>query len=138
MNSKNKISIILGAAAAAVSLFLTIGVKTIFHACGAHEGGAFGSCHYAEQAVFAAGIAMTVQCIILLAAKSRSSQAPLSAAICALAIVTAIIPNAFIPLCMMPSMRCLAIMRPAVICCSAAVAVISLINMIINIRGTKD
>lgn len=136
MEKKSRISLILNIIQLAVSLFLMIGVRTVFHAC-VHEDGSFGSCHYAEMAVFAAAIALSAQSLILLTAQGRRCQIPLSGAICTLAVITALIPNVFISLCMMPAMRCLAVMRPCVICCSAAVAVIAIINMIVNIKGRK-
>ena len=128
------VGMILRFAVLAVSVFLAIGIKMIFPACPVHEDGAFGSCHWAEQAVLAAAIMMTAQAVILVIARSRSAQRAVSAGIAACGIVTMFIPNVLIPLCMMPSMRCLASMRPWVLVCGIVTVVLSLVNLFLNRR----
>ena len=130
---KTKKSLITGIVLLGISVFLTIGVKLIFHAC-VHEDGSKGSCFWAEQAVQAAGILLILECLILVFAKERSAQRALSLVICGTGIVTALLPQVFISLCMMPSMRCNALMRPCTIACSAALVIGGILNLFLNRR----
>ena len=111
-----------------LSLLLTVGVKTFFSACGAKDDGSFMTCHWAEQAVFAAGIALTLMSVIVLIAGSDNAGFGAAVSILALAGVTAIIPGVLIDLCMMPQMHCHVVMRPAVTVVCALIIVTAAVH----------
>ena len=134
----NKKNLILPILILAVSVFLTTGVKVIFPACGMHDDGTYGSCHWAEQAVMAAGIIVAFQALMLVAGKAAAVQKALSFTVLVSAVVTAFLPGAWIRLCMMPSMACRASMAPWTWGCCACIAVLSLINLIINLRKKRE
>lgn len=113
----------------AVSILLLAGVKLIFPACGLHEDGSYGSCHWAEQAVMAAAMIMTAQALVLMIFRTGASRRGVYVGLACSGIVTALIPNVFIPLCMMPSMRCIASMRPCVMAGGILVCVLSLCGL---------
>ena len=83
-NKQNRILPIL---ILAVSVFLTAGVKVIFSACGMHDDGTYGSCHWAEQAVMAAGIIVAFQALMLVAGKAAAVQKALSFTVLVSAVV---------------------------------------------------
>ena len=121
-----------------LSALLTVGVRVIFPACPAHDDGSFMTCHWAGQAVFGAGIALTViSCTVLIAGNGKTA-AGASLAIVPLAAVTALIPDIIIPLCRMPMMRCRTAMHPAVSVISGIIAAAALVNAIVILRKRKS
>ena len=117
-----------------LSALLTTGVKLIFPACPAHDDGSFMTCHWAEQAVFGAGIALTaISCIVLITGGGKTALGASLAAI-PLAAVTALIPDIIIPLCKMPMMQCHTVTHPAVSVISCLIAFTALVNAVVIIR----
>ena len=97
-----------------LSLALCLGVKLVFHACGMKEDGSYMNCHWAEQAVFAVSAGLTITSVLRLFL-DRKAKAGAALAMSVTATFTALIPGVCIRLCMMDTMRCHAVMRPAVI-----------------------
>ena len=120
---KNKGAVISELILSVLCIFLCAGDKLIFHACGQTDEGRWMACHWAEQAVFAAGISLTATAVMLMLVKNAGIRRGLALAMIPQAAVTAFIPNTLINLCMKTDMRCHAVTKPAVIILSAAVAV---------------
>ena len=120
---KNKGAFVAEIILTVLCVLLCVGDKLIFHACGQTDEGKWMACHWAEQAVFAAGISLSVTAIILLLVKNADIRRGLALAMIPQAAVTAFIPNTLINLCMKTDMRCHTVTKPAVIILSAAVAV---------------
>lgn len=98
------------------ALLLALGSVFVFHACTARmENGGFMACHWAQQAVFGAGIAMTVAGVIHLFAASADIRIGLDLALLPFEVFTALIPGVLIKLCMKNEMRCHTILQPSVI-----------------------
>ena len=117
-------------ATALLCVILTAGVRIVFHACDAKEDGTWMTCHWAEMTVFAAGIAMTLQALILCLVRGKGChgiRAGLCLAIAVQSSLCALVPGAVIRLCMMESMRCQTVMRPAVLLTGLLLAVLSVI-----------
>lgn len=120
-----------------LSAALCIGVKLVFHACGAMEDGSYMHCHTAENAVFAAAIVLTVLALILCLLRARKVRACIAFVAAVLALVTAFIPQTVVHLCMMPDMRCRSIMRPAVLVCSLLIAAVALLSALLSLRAKE-
>ena len=106
-----------------LSLALTIGVKAVFHACGPTEEGMWMSCHWAQESVFGTGLLLcALSAFSLFAPSSLRLRRGLSVAILATAILTLMLPGTLISLCMMNTMRCHTLMRPAVNILAALIA----------------
>ena len=121
-----------------LSAALCIGVKLVFHACGAMEDGGYMHCHTAENAVFAAAIVLTVLALILCLLRARKVRACIAFVAAVLALVTAFIPQTVVHLCMMPDMRCRSIMRPAVLVCSLLIAAAALLSALLSLRAKEE
>ena len=121
-----------------LSLALTIGIKLIFPACAAHDDGSFMCCHWAEQSVFGAGIALTAISLIVLVFGSSKASIGASLAVIPIAAVAALTPDILIPLCKMPMMQCHTTTHPAVIVISCLIAVTALVNAIVIIRKKEE
>ena len=123
---------VMGFIMAGLSVLLFIGVGTFLAPCGIHEDGKFGICHWAGQAVIAAGIVLLALSVIHMIAKSGKSKAFVSVCITALAIMTGIMPGLFIDLCKMPTMRCLTVMRPSVMIIAFVIAGVAVTDAIVR------
>lgn len=102
-----------------VSAVFFIGMLTVFGPCGPKEDGTWMTCHWAGQAV--AGIAAVLLCLAAAhgIAGDPGVKAGLSIAIIPLSALAIVIPGNLIGMCMMDTMRCHAVMKPAVLLCSA-------------------
>lgn len=121
-----------------LSLVLAVGVKLIFPACAAHDDGSFMCCHWAEQSVFGAGIALTAISLIVLVYGSGKASIGASLSMIPIAAVAAFTPEILISLCKMPMMRCHTTMRPAVIVISCLIAAAALVNAVVIIRKKEE
>ncbi|MBR2283889.1 MAG: DUF4418 family protein [Ruminococcus sp.] len=124
-----------GIAMIIVGAILCIGVKAVFHACGAKDDGTFMNCHNAENAAAVLGAAMMILSAFSLFIRKKGVRICTAALTAAAGIFAAVIPNNVIHLCMMESMRCHAVMRPAVIICGiigAAVSVLFIISVLLS------
>ena len=124
---------VTGIITAALGAVMCIGSKLVFHACAPMENGMWMNCHKAENAAFALGIVMTV---LALAAVSVMMRTPRSSA--AAGITAAILPNNVIHLCMMETMRCHTVMRPAVIIVGVLAAVAAAAFIAVTAKAPKD
>ena len=117
-----------------LSIVLTVGVKTFLRPCGMHDDGTYGSCHHAGQVILILGIIMVVQSLLLLFIKNRRAGLVISLTVLPVSIVTALIPGRIIRLCMMASMRCNAVMKPAVTILGVLIALLALVNALLQRR----
>lgn len=98
-----------------LSLILTFGVLFVFHACGAKEDGSWMACHWAQQAVAGCGVVLAVISVYMFIVKDDSARHALARAIFPITVLAMSIPGGVIHMCMMESMRCRSVMRPAVL-----------------------
>jgi hypothetical protein len=111
-----KISVILDAVLCILSALLCFGTKYLFHACGPKEDGGWMACHWAEQAVFGIGLVLLVLSLVMtFAFKDGKTKSGIALSLEAIAALALVMPNHLISLCMMNTMRCHAVMKPAVI-----------------------
>ena len=139
MEKKKTLPLLFSVVLLALSLCLAIGVKFVFHACPmmGHEMGKVMPCHWAEQAVFATGVVLTVMSLLLFVFKKSGEKAAISACMIPATIATMLFPQTIINLCMKPEMMCRTHMRPGVIGVTAILIVVECINIIINLKKDK-
>ncbi|MBQ4465150.1 MAG: DUF4418 family protein [Oscillospiraceae bacterium] len=114
-----------------LSTALCLGVKLVFHACGPKEDGSWMTCHWAEQAVFAVSIGMMAIAVVRLFLERRE-KAGAALAMSLMGVMTALIPNVMIRLCMMSEMRCHAVMHPAVVILSVLTAIAGAADFVLS------
>lgn len=95
------------------------------------------ACHWAEQAVFALSVVLLIQSILLLLLRDSGVKKGIAAAIIPTAVITVLVPGAFIRLCMMDTMRCRAVFRPAVSIFGVLIAAAAVCFLIIH-RGKEN
>ena len=115
---------IFGIAELLLGAALTVGPVTLFGACEAHEG-KYMACHWAQNAVVLIGSVIVIPALIKLFAKNSGVKAAFAVTHFLLAVGTAFIPGKIINLCMMETMRCHTVFKPAVIVISLILAVVS-------------
>lgn len=103
---------------ALVTLVLAVlaaaGVKSFAGPC-VHEDGSFGPCHWAGQVLFGLSIVIAAESVIVLWRKDAGLRRGLYLAMMLTAMLGILMPGTLISLCVMESMRCRMIMRPAML-----------------------
>ena len=103
---------------ALVTLVLAVlaaaGVKSFAGPC-VHEDGSFGPCHWAGHALFGLSIVIAAESVIVLWRKDAGLRRGLYLAMMLTAVLGILMPGTLISLCVMESMRCRMIMRPAML-----------------------
>lgn len=119
---------------ALLSFLLCIGAATIFHPCEAKEDGTWMHCHDVQTAVIAGSIFLTALLIGsgIIQSKRYVITMHIAAAICSGAMF--FLPGIIMPMCMMHTMRCYAVMQPFVRIMSALVCIFSLLETVKNLK----
>lgn len=95
------------------------GVLFVFHPCLPNADGSWMTCHWAGNAVAGlAGVLVVISAAHLLV-RGDQVKLGLSLAVVPVALLACLVPENVIHMCMMRSMRCHTVMRPAVIVCAA-------------------
>ena len=105
---------------------LSAGVKLMFHACAKPESGMWMHCHDAENAVSGIAAGLAVLALLMLLIKNGKIAGAIGLLIAAGAVVSALIPGHIVKMCMMDTMRCHAVMKPAVMIFGAGIALLAL------------
>ena len=117
-----------------VALVIAIGSQTFLSPC-IHEDGSFGACHWAGQAILGLGCVLAVQAILALCIRAAGPGAYLCAIpVCIMGIIT---PGTLIDLCHMSTMRCRAVMQPAMIILFCAALICALAGFLLNLKKAK-
>ena len=113
---------------------LSLGMKLVFHACEPKPDGSYMHCHTAENAVCIAGAVLAMLSLIALLVKQRPIRLAAHALTAAGAVVTVFIPGTIVKMCMSETMRCYAVMRPAVIVFCALIAVCAVVGAVLTAK----
>ena len=128
MNRKVRILPLVVAILAAAA---AIGVKTFIGPC-VHEIGTSGPCHWAGQAMFGTALLIGAEGLAAAFWKKNGARKGLLFSMAASAVLGICFPGPLIDLCGMTTMRCRALMRPAMTILFAAMAVISAIGCVMS------
>ena len=113
------------AAALLLSVVIAVGSVSFLGPC-VHEDGSFGACHWAGQAMLGIGLLLAVLSLTALLVKDGRVRAGILFAAAAAAVLGIFVPGTLINLCGMATMRCRAVMRPAMTLLCALTAASSL------------
>ncbi len=95
-----------------ISLLLSIGVMTVFSACGAKDDGTWMRCHSVQNSVAVCGAVIALLFAAAALIKSNIVRFILNAAALAGSVLVFLLPGGIMPMCMMATMRCYTVMRP--------------------------
>ena len=122
----------MAAAVLVIALLSAAGVSTVLGPC-VHEDGSFGACHWAGRALFGISLLLSAQsiCALFFSFRNQAVAKGLFLAMALTGAVALFIPGPLISLCTMASMRCRALMRPAMCILSALAAGLSLAGFLL-------
>ena len=98
----------------ALALLIAVGSQTFLGSC-VHDDGSFGACHWAGRMLMGVGALLAVQSLLALIARDHGRRAGLFLAMAPTALLGILTPGTIISLCGMATMRCRALMQPAMI-----------------------
>lgn len=108
-----------------LTVVLAAGVRTVFGPC-VHEDGTLGSCHWVGEAIGLVSLALVAQAVLALLVRRPESRAGICLAMVPTALAVFFLPMVMrSQLCMMNTMRCIALMKPACMVLSALIAVLA-------------
>ncbi len=118
MKDKN---VLLSLVPALAGLLLTIGVMTVFSACGIKDDGTFMHCHDVQISVALSGGCIALFSALAAFLQNRTARTIFNAAALTASVRAFLLPGILMPMCMMRTMRCYTVMQPfvrimAVIC----------------------
>ena len=123
--------------ASVFSLLLSCGSATVFRACAAKEDGTWMHCHDAQTAVTLCAAGLCLLFLLCARMKAPGGRAVLCGAGIAGSIVTMLLPGVVMPMCMMKTMRCYALMQPFVRLMCALVAVCGVIALLQALKACR-
>lgn len=132
-----KKSSILAAAILLIGIVIAVGSVSFLGPC-VHEDGSFGACHWAGRAMLGIGVLMGLESIYALMSRDGAARSSALACMFLTALLGALTPGTLIDLCHMATMRCRAVMRPAMMILCSLAALISLIGCLTGLRKTGE
>ena len=143
---KNKKAVLPALVVLIIACIGAAGVNTFLGPC-VHEDGSFGPCHWAGRAVFAVWLLLLAESALLIAAfvlsakgepaaaqKNCGFSAGLYAALFSGALAGIVLPGGLIGLCSMATMRCVALMKPAMTILFLLTAIASAAGFALSLR----
>ena len=115
-----------------LSAVFLAGSRSAFLPCEAQEDGSWMSCHWAGQMVSGLAAVMVVIAILHFFMADGKVKAGLSLALIPVAVLTILTPGVLIHLCMMDTMRCHAVMRPAATVFSVLIILVAVIDLLLQ------
>lgn len=112
------------------AVVLTLGSITVFAACGVSEDHVM-ACHYAQLAVTTLGTILVIQSLASLII--RNDKVKLGITISQIPVIVAVffVPGTIFSLCMMSSMRCISLFKPAVRVTDAILLIVALADIVL-------
>ncbi|MBR2764798.1 MAG: DUF4418 family protein [Blautia sp.] len=120
-----------------LATLVVAGVKTVLGPC-VHEDGSFGPCHWTGQAVFGTAVLLAVQSLCAIVQRQEAGRRGLYLAMMLTAVLGILFPGTLIGLCGMATMRCRAVMRPAVTILFSLAAILSLAGFLTGRTSRMD
>ena len=115
------------------SVLLTVGAFTFFKACSSEHEGKFMTCQWAQNAVTLIGIVITLLTLLRIILKNSGIKAGLAIGVFLTSLSFMFIPDHTIKLCMMDTMSCHTIFKPAVIVIASVLAAVAGFDSILGI-----
>ena len=137
-NKRKTVNIIYGAVLFLSGLCLSAGTQFVFHACGMHDDGSYGRCHYAQLVVACLGLLIAAGALCSILWRTREVMCTVSVVTACTAVLTLLIPGPVIPLCMMKTMHCLTMMKPFTTVMGSVVLLISIAGFALAFPRRKE
>ena len=120
-----------------LSVLLTLGVLTLFHACEMKDDGTWMHCHAAQTDVAICGAVLCVLFLVSALVKNRVLQIIIGLIGTVGSILIIFIPGGFVSMCMMNTMRCYTVMQPFVRIMGVLIAASCVLSLIHSWKAVK-
>ena len=120
-----------------LSLVGAIGLKTFLAPCGMHEDQAWSACHWAGQCLWLLFCLLSMQSLVSLLWPNAGVRMGLACAEALTAIACVLTPGTLFSLCMMGTMRCNQIMKPAALVLGILISVLALLRLVLLCRTSR-
>ena len=120
-----------------LSLLLTVGMLTLFHACEMKDDGTWMHCHAAQTDVAICGAVLCVLFLVSALVKNKVLRILIWVVGTVGSILVMFIPGGFVSMCMMNTMRCYTVMQPFVRIMGVLIAVFSGLSLIQSWKAVK-
>ena len=124
----------LSVALAVVCALLAVAIATVAGPC-VHDDGTVSMCHLTGQVLLYLGIAATLVAVIRIFVPSAAVSAGMGAIVTVLGVITVFAPGTFLPLCMMATMRCNAVMHPVAMVLGALICIVAIADSALVMRA---
>lgn len=118
-----------------LAVLIAVGSVSFLGPC-VHEDGSVGICHWAGRALLGVGLLLAAESLFALLCSNRVARQGVFVPMLLTACLGFLIPGTLIDLCHMASMRCRALMQPAMIILFSIAALLSLIGFVMEKRKT--
>ena len=118
----------------AASVLLVVGVLTFAGPC-VHDDGTFGPCLDSATGLVGAGVFLAGVSLFLLLSTAPTARIVLALLALALALFAMFAPGNVLPLCLMDTMQCRAVMQPFALVTGAFIAVVSIAVAVLAFRS---
>lgn len=120
-----------------LSAVLAVGSATFISACPVSEEHTM-VCHWAQIAVTSVAAVLAVISLIAVVIPDEKIKTGVLTAVIPVSVLTFLIPGTLIHLCMMESMRCISVFRPAVRIFAAVILITALAEVISSLAAKKE
>lgn len=120
-----------------ISVFFLVGIFTVFHPCGPKDDGTWMACHNAGNVVKIFAALLVIFSAVQVFIKNKFAKITLSGISAVIAFISALIPTCIMKLCMMKTMRCHAVMKPAVVIFSILIIILCLVDIFMQAKKSK-
>lgn len=118
------------------AILFAIGMFSFLHPC-VHEDGAVSACGWAGKMLKGLSLVLVFQSVLLFLSETTSVRSVLALSMLPVSLLSMLTPGRIIGLCMMNTMRCNSVMRPAVMLLSGAIFVLCLGYFVCDSRKAK-
>ena len=118
-----------------IAMVIAVGSVSFLGPC-VHEDGSFGACHWAGRSILGIGALLAAQSILALILKQQSRTGVYITMVLT-ALLGMLTPGTLIGLCGMATMRCRAVMQPAMVILFVLAALFSALGAITDGRRTR-
>lgn len=133
---RKKISSIPAALALVLAALLAVGVLTFAGPC-IHEDGTTGMCFGASRFAVAAAFAAVAAALVRLVLTSPRIWVMADSVLALSGVCAAFVPGTVLPLCMMATMRCNAVMKPFALLMGIGIAILGVADLMLSRRGKE-
>ena len=124
---------VLGYIQIVIPILLIAGVLNFAGPC-SHDDGTVATCAQASWGIIGGGVFLLGTALAQLVVESRGARIACAVVCAALGVFIILIPGTILPLCMMETMHCQAVMKPFAQVCGGATVLLSITSIVVAVR----